>query len=140
MKVKIKRVDKSIPLPKYESSGAVAFDFICREETVFEAKGIGRISSNVVVEVPSGYMLFVKDRSSTIAKKGLLVTAGVIDQDYCGNDDEILLQFYNPTDKEVVVERGDRVAQGIFLNVGIADWEEVEEMNSKSRGGFGSTG
>lgn len=140
MQVKIKRIDKELPLPKYETSGAVAFDFVVRETMTIEPKGIGRLAGNVVVAVPEGYMLFVKDRSSTIKKKGLLITAGFIDQDYCGDGDEILLQFYNPSDAAVTVERGERVAQGVFLAVLKPDWEEVETMNKSDRGGFGSTG
>jgi len=140
MKVKIKRIDKTLPLPRYETSGAVAFDFIVRETTTIEPHGIGRIPSNVVVAVPEGYMLFVRDRSSTAKKKGLIITAGVIDQDYCGDNDEILLQFFNPTDISVVVEKGDRVAQGIFLAIARPEFEEVETMNKADRGGFGSTG
>lgn len=140
MKVKIKRIDKSLPLPKYETPGAVAFDFIVRETTTIEPKSVGRIPSNTVVAVPEGYMLFIKDRSSTAKKKGLLMTAGFIDQDYCGDSDEILLQFYNPTDAPVVVEKGERVAQGVFLAVLKPEWEEVDAMNKADRGGFGSTG
>ncbi|MDP1709364.1 MAG: dUTP diphosphatase [Candidatus Komeilibacteria bacterium] len=140
MKVKIKRIDKSFPLPKYETSGAVAFDFIVRETTTIEPRGIGRIPSNTVVAVPEGYMLFVRDRSSVAKKKGLIITAGVIDQDYCGDNDEILLQFYNPTDAPVIVEKGERVAQGIFLAIARPEFEEVETMNKADRGGFGSTG
>lgn len=139
MEVVIKRVDKSLPLPEYKTNGAVAFDFITRETTTIPACGIGRIPGNVVIKIPAGYMLFVRDRSSTIAKKGLLITAGIIDQDFCGDSDEILLQFLNPTDKEVVVERGERIAQGIFVKVERATWKEVEQMHTPSRGGFGTT-
>ena len=140
MKVKIKRIDKDLPLPRYETSGAVAFDFVVRETMTIEPKGIGRLAGNVVVAVPEGYMLFIRDRSSTAKKKGLMITAGVVDQDYCGDNDEILLQFYNPSDAPVTVERGERVAQGVFLAVLKPDWEEVATMNKSDRGGFGSTG
>ncbi|OJI06209.1 hypothetical protein BK004_04785 [bacterium CG10_46_32] len=139
MKVRIKRVDQSLPLPQYETSGAVAFDFVVREDTVMPVKGFGRIPSNVIIEIPKGYMVWVTDRSSTLKKTGLLISEGIIDQDYCGDSDEILLQFYNPTDAAVVVKRGDRIAQGIFLPVGLGEWEEVASMVHASRGGFGST-
>lgn len=137
MKVKIKRIDKSLPLPKYETPGAVGFDFVVRQDTEIPARSYGRAPSNVVVQVPTGYMLWVTDRSSALAKKGLLITEGVIDQDYCGENDEILLQFYNPTDSPVIIERGERVAQGVFLATLTPEWEEVEEMGEKDRGGFG---
>ncbi len=140
MKVKIKRIDKTLPLPKYETSGSVAFDIIMRESIVVPAHSLGRAPGNVVVEVPPGYMLWVTDRSSTLKKKGLLITEGVIDQDYCGDNDELLLQFYNPGGEAVTIERGERLAQGVFLAILKPEWEEVEVMNKADRGGFGSTG
>lgn len=140
MKVKIKRIDKTLPLPQYETNGAVAFDFVVRETTVIPAHGMNRAPANVVVEVPAGYMLWLTDRSSTLKKKGLLISEGVVDQDFCGDNDEILLQFYNPSDAPVTVERGDKIAQGVFLAIAKPEWEEVEVMNKEDRGGFGSTG
>ena len=137
MIVKIKRIDKSLPLPKYETPGAVGFDFIVRQNTEIPARSYGRALSNIVVQVPAGYMLWVTDRSSTLAKKGLLITEGVIDQDYRGDNDEILLQFYNPMKSSVIIERGERVAQGVFLAILAPQWEEAEEMGDKDRGGFG---
>ena len=85
-------------------------------------------------------MLYIKDRSSTAVKKGLLITAGVIDQDFCGKDDEVILQFFNYTDHDVTIERGERIAQGIFVSVEVAEWIEVESVNDTNRGGFGTTG
>ncbi len=140
MKVKIKRVDKDLPLPKYESAGAVAFDVIVRETTIIESNSIGRVPVNVIVETPKGYMLLLKDRSSTAMKKGLICTPGFIDQDFCGDNDEIKIQFYNFQKEAVTVERGERLGQASFVRVDIAEWEEVDSITDKSRGGFGSTG
>lgn len=138
--MKIKRVDKELPLPEFQTRGAVAFDFYCRETVKIGGGGVRRIPGNVIIKVPEGYMLLVKDRSSTAKKKGLLITAGVVDQDYCGDGDEILLQFFNPGREEVVIERGDRIAQGVFVKINRPEWEEVKKMNKENRGGFGTTG
>lgn len=140
MQITIKRVDTSLPLPEYQTAGAVAFDLITRETTTIPARGIGRVPSNVVIKIPVGYMLLLKDRSSTSKKKGLFCTAGVIDQDYCGDNDEILVQYFNFTDNDVVVERGERLAQAIFIKIEKADWAEVTTMPAPNRGGFGTTG
>lgn len=141
MKVKIKRIDKDLPLPKYESSGAVAFDVLARERVTIESQSIGRVPVNIIVEIPKGYMILLKDRSSTAKKKGLLCTVGFIDQDFCGDEDEIQLQFYNFQSEAVIIEKGERLGQGAFVRVDVAEWEEVETMNhNKTRGGFGSTG
>jgi dUTP pyrophosphatase len=142
MKAKIKRVDKDLPLPKYETRGSVGFDFLCRESVAIKPHSLGLIPANVIVETPPGYMLMVTLRSSTPKKRGLLIPhgVGVIDQDYCGEGDEIKIQVYNFTSKPVTVERGDRIAQGIFVRVDTAQWSEVDRIESKTRGGFGSTG
>lgn len=141
MIVKIKRIDKSIPLPQYESKGAVAFDVLSREKIVIEPHEIGRVPVNVVIEIPKGYMLLLKDRSSTARKKGLLCTVGFIDQDYCGENDEIILQFYNFKAEPVVIEKAERLGQAAFVPIEIAQWKEVDTMeHNEDRGGFGSTG
>ena len=140
MKIKIKRIDKSLPLPEYHTSGAVAFDLYSRVDITIKPKSLERLPTNVIIATPKGYMLEIKDRSSTLKKKGLLVSTGFIDNDYCGEEDEILLQVYNLTDNDVIVEKGERLGQGAFVKVEISEWEEVEIMEEKNRGGFGSTG
>ena len=89
--VHIRRVDRSLPLPRYESAGAVGFDLASRVAADIAPGDLARIPANVIVEVPPGYALLVTSRSSTPARWGLLVPhgIGVIDQDYCGPDDEI---------------------------------------------------
>lgn len=142
MRVKIKRLDKTLPLPKFETTGAVGFDFIAAKDTKVPPKEIVLISSNNIIEVPSGYMLVVAPRSSTPKKTGLAFphSIGIIDQDYFGSDDEIKIQVYNFTDKEVMIKKGDKIAQGVFVKIEIATWEEIDQLGKKSRGGFGSTG
>lgn len=141
MKVKIKRIDKTIPLPVYETGGSVGFDLICREDKVINPKEITLLPTNVIVETPPGYMLMVASRSSTPKKKGLSLPhgVGIIDIDYSGEDDEIFIQVINFTEQDVNVIKGEKIAQGVFVKVDKAEWEEVEKMKEESRGGFGST-
>ena len=141
MKVKIKRLDKDLPLPQYETDGSVGFDLLCRESVTVAPQIVTLIPANVIIETPPGYMLMVTLRSSTPRKRGLLIPhgLGVIDLDYCGEGDEIQIQIYNFTDQPVTIERGDKIAQGIFVRVDTAEWLEVSEMQSETRGGFGST-
>lgn len=140
MKIKIKRIDKDLPLPEYKTSGAVAFDLYSRIDTIIKPKTIERLPTNFIIEIPKGYMLEIKDRSSTLKRTGLFVSTGYIDNDFHGEEDEILLQVYNMTDNEVKVEKGERLGQGVFVKVDIALWQEVEKMKEVSRGSFGTTG
>jgi len=142
MQVRIQRKDTSLPLPRYESGGAVGFDLITRETTTIEPHAIALIPGNVIVCVPEGYALIIVPRSSLPRKKALVCphSIGIIDQDYHGADDEVLVQVQNISDEPVIVERGERIAQGIFVKVETAEWDEVESHGKESRGGFGSTG
>lgn len=129
-------------LPRYQTPGSAGFDFVCRE-TVTLAPGEAKlIPSNNVIEAPAGYFLAVLPRSGTFMKKGLLKpnSVGVIDRDFSGPDDEIGLLFYNPTSKPVTVEKGERIAQGIFIKINQVEWEETDEIRKNNRGGLGSTG
>lgn len=142
MHIAIKRIDPTLPLPQYHTPGAAAFDFYAREATIIPAKSLGKIPSNLIIQTPTGYMLNVFSRSSLAQKKGLLLSngVGIIDNDYSGPTDEILIPVYNFTDAPVTVERAERIAQGVFVKVEPAEWQEVAEMTAQSRGGFGTTG
>jgi dUTP pyrophosphatase len=139
--VTIKRIDKNLPLPTYATAGSVGFDLLCREDREIAPRSLGLIPGNVIVQTPPGYMLMITLRSSTPRRKGLLIPhgLGVIDQDYSGEGDEILFQVYNFRDEAVLVKRGERIAQGLFIPVMQVAWNEVETVGT-GRGGFGSTG
>ncbi len=141
VQVSITLIDKSLPLPRYESNGATAFDFLTRVTTVVPAHTIGLVPGNVVIQVPAGFVLLVLPRSSLARKKGLICPhgMGVIDQDYCGPEDEIFIQVQNTTDAPVTIERGERIAQGLFVKIENAVWNQVEDHGKETRGGFGST-
>ena len=141
MKVKIFRIDKDLPLPVYETPGAVGFDLISREDIEIPAGEIKLVPGNVIVETPEGYALLITSRSSTPRKKGLTQPhgLGIIDQDYCGPEDEIKIQVHNFTNETVSVHRGEKIAQGLFVKCERAEFEEVDKIENKTRGGFGST-
>ncbi|TSC91639.1 MAG: dUTP pyrophosphatase [Parcubacteria group bacterium Licking1014_17] len=141
MKIRIKRINKTIPLPEYKTSGAAAFDLAAREDTKIGARQTGLVPLNVVIETPRGHFLLIAVRSS-LHKKGLMLAngIGIVDPDYSGDEDECLAAVYNFTNKPVVVKKGDRIAQGTFVKIGKASWKEVDLMKKKNRGGFGTTG
>jgi len=137
MKIKTKRIDKSLPLPSYEK-GAACFDFVCREDVLIKPREINLIPTNSIIAVPEGYSLLVFSRSSTPLKKGLILAngVGVLDSFYCGDKDEIVLEFLNITDSEVMVKRGEHLGQGMLVKYETAEWDEVEKMEAKGRGGY----
>lgn len=142
MKVRIQRIDPALPLPVYETSGSVGFDLTARTNVIVAPGSIELVPANVIVEVPKGTMLVVASRSSTPRKKGLTPPHGfgIIDHDYCGPKDEVHIQVYNFSTVPVTIERGEKIAQGVFVKIDTFEWEEVSEIRTESRGGFGSTG
>jgi len=135
MKVRIKRFDKSLPLPEYKTGGAACFDFTARVAAQILPKEIKYIPLNVAIEHPESHMLIMAARSS-LHKKGLMLANNVAigDTDFSGNADEYHAAVYNFSDKPV------SITQGFFRKYEKAEWEEVEDLSNASRGGFGSTG
>ena len=142
MNVRIRRLRPDIPLPRYESDRAAAFDFSAADAVTIEPGGVALVPTGLVIEVPDGMFLGIFARSSTPLKRGLMVAngVGVIDPDYCGPADEVKIAVVNFTAAAVTVQRGDRIAQGIFLPAPRVTWDEADRLREDSRGGFGATG
>lgn len=140
MELAVTRIDKSLPMPEYHTPGAVAFDLYARETTVIAPKAVVLVPTNLIVAVPAGHALLLSSRSSTAKKKGLIVPLGIIDQDFCGPEDEMRIQAWNLTDAPVTVERGERIAQALVVPITRPTLVEREPQATESRGGFGTTG
>lgn len=141
MKVKIKRIDKTLPLPSYKTSGAAAFDCYARQTTIAESKRVAYVPLNVCIKPPTGHYVMMAVRSS-LHKKGLMLANGVAigDEDFCGNQDEYHAALYNFSEQSVIIERGERIVQMILKPYDKVEWEEAEDLGEKNRGGFGTTG
>jgi dUTP pyrophosphatase len=141
--IRISRLDPSVPLPHYQTLGAAGFDLAASADVLVPPGTIALVPTGLVIQAPAGHFLAIFARSSTPLKKGLMVAngVGVVDQDYCGPADEVKIQVLNFTAQPVEVKRGDRIAQGLFIPVMRAEWEEVDgDLRAGSRGGFGATG
>lgn len=141
MKIKIKRFDKTLPLPEYKTKGAAGFDVSARETVRLKPGEVGLIPLNLAIATPKGHFMLLCARSSTY-KLGLTMIngIGIIDSDFCGDGDEFRFAAQNFTKKTITIEKGTRIAQGIFVKFTKANWQEVSKMKAKTRGGFGSTG
>ena len=103
-------------------------------ESTYLRLGIGMI-------LPEGYEAHIAPRSSTFKNFGLLVSnsVGVVDNSYCGEDDEWKLPVYAVRD--TVIHKNDRICQfRIMEKQPELEFETVKHLRDKSRGGFGSTG
>jgi dUTP diphosphatase len=142
MRLKIRRLDSTVSLPAYGTGKSAGFDLAAAQDLTIPPRQIALVRTGLVIEVPSGYFLAIFARSSTPLKRGLIVAngVGVIDPDYSGPKDEVMIQVLNITDGDVRIARGDRLAQGIVLPAPRVTWDEVSEIREVTRGGFGATG
>ena len=143
LNVPIKRLDPTLPLPKYAQPGDAGCDLIAAEQTVLQPSG-GRalIGTGIAIALPEGYAAFIQPRSGLAYKHGVtcLNTPGLIDSGYRG-ELKVLLVNTDPT-TPFEVNRGERIAQLVIQKVEQAEFTEVSDLSETERGdgGFGSTG
>jgi dUTP pyrophosphatase len=142
MRLRIRRLDDTIALPTYGTGESAGFDLAASHDATIAPGTVALVRTGLVIEVPAGHFLGIFARSSTPLKRGLMVAngVGVIDPDYSGPNDEIMIQVLNFSPREVQIARGDRLAQGIVLPAPRVTWEEVIDIREATRGGFGATG
>lgn len=141
--VAVKRLRPDVSLPKYQTQGAAGFDLAIADDLTLAPGEIKLVSTGLVFATPRNHMLYITFRSSTPRKWGATVLEGILDEDYCGNEDECKLQVMSiknggPLDF-VRIPAGTRIAQGIFIPISRGEFHETNDMG-ESRGGFGSTG
>ncbi len=139
--VDIKRIRPDVAFPEYKTAGAIAFDIaVCEGKTMQPGETVF-FSTGLVICTPPGYGLIIAGRSSNAKKQITLANGiGIIDQDYCGPEDELKLSVRNEGSAPYIVEKGERIAQGLFVPIVRGDFNEVESLSSPTRGGYGTTG
>lgn len=99
------------------------------------------ISLGVSMKLPDGYEAHIVPRSSTYKNFGIIQTnhMGVVDNSYSGTND--IWRFPALAVRDTVIHKNDRICQfRIVKRQPMLEFEEVEELDSENRGGFGSTG
>ena len=143
VKVLIKKLDSSVKLPEYKTSGASGMDLIAflKNPVNIKPKKSSLIPTGLSVAFSERYEIQIRPRSGLAAKKNISVlnTPGTIDSDYRG---EIKVIIYNHGNSDFVVNNGDRIAQMILIPVFKMELEETDKLPETVRGadGFGSTG
>jgi len=145
LKVKVKQLPHGadMPLPKYMSEHAAGMDLFAAvsAEMVIPSGEWKLVPTGLAIALPEGYEAQVRPRSGLALKQGvsILNTPGTVDADYRGEVGVILM---NHSKNDLVIKRGDRIAQMIINKIERIEFEEVEELPSSDRGagGFGHSG
>nr|DAN42764.1 MAG TPA: dUTPase [Caudoviricetes sp.] len=138
--IKVKRCMPGVLMPKIGSEDAAGMDFYQPESVAIKPHQTQYVTLGLAMEIPKGYMLMLAPRSS-MSKTPLVIpnSFGVIDADYRG---EIKGIFKNTGDSTYLIQKGDRLLQGILVPAGALKLLEVDELTETARGagGIGSTG
>tara|TARA_B100000902_G_scaffold351531_1_gene361581 strand:+ start:28 stop:465 length:438 start_codon:yes stop_codon:yes gene_type:complete len=143
IKVLIKKINDSVKLPTYKTSGASGMDLMAYINEPIDLKPGESclIPTGLSVAFPKEYEIQIRPRSGLAAKNNISVlnTPGTIDSDYRG---EIKVILFNHGNKNFQINNNDRIAQMILTPVIKMELEETSQLPESVRGegGFGSTG
>lgn len=106
---------------------------------VYNAGDVIVVYLGFATDIGKGYEGHLISRSSTFTNYGLILTncIGLIDDSYCGDNDEWRAVFY--ATRAGVIRVGDRVCQMTIQKSNQFDLVEVEQLGNADRGGYGST-
>lgn len=141
--IKIQYLNDTIPrLEKIEKGDWID---LCAAEDVLVKAGETKptlIPLGVAMKLPDGYEAHLAPRSSTYKHFGIIQanSVGVVDNSYCGAND----WWYFPAialNADAQIKKGERICQFRIMEIQPQiEFVEVEKLEDKDRGGFGSTG
>lgn len=132
-----------LDLPRYASAGAAGADLRAAlgEPLVLPPLGRAAVPTGLVFDIPPGFEVQVRPRSSLARHHGVTVlnAPGTVDSDYRG---EILVLLVNLGAEPFTIRHGERIAQAVVAPAPQAGFHAVETVGETARGagGFGSTG
>ena len=130
----------NVTIPKRATKGSAGYDFVCPFDITLKNGELLKVPTGIRAYIEDGYVLKIYPRSSLGFKYQICLanTVGIIDSDYYGakNEGHIIVALVNRGDKELTINKGDRIVQGIFEKYYIADEDEV---NTVRVGGLGSS-
>ena len=139
--IKIKYFTDKIDKLAYIDGKSDWIDLRASEEVTLKQGEFALVPLGVAMELPKGYEAHIVPRSSTYKNFGVIQAnlCGVVDGSYCGDNDMWRMPVIAMRDTQIHVN--DRICQfRIMKNQPEILFEEVEHLEGKDRGGFGTTG
>lgn len=133
--------DMNVKLPKRKTKKSAGYDFFAIEDFTLYPNKLCIVPTGVKAYMEDDEVLYLHIRSSVAFKRGvrMLNSIGVIDADFVDNPDnegEISLGLLSHNDDIVHIQKGERIAQGVFHKFLITDDDNAEGQRV---GGIGST-
>ena len=129
-------------LPERSTLFSAGYDFVSLYDCVINPKKIKKIPTGIKADMEEDEVLRLIVRSSMGLKYNVRMCnqIGVIDKDYFNNNSNeghIFICLQNEGDKPFIINKGDKICQGIFVKYLKVDDEDV--ILNKRCGGIGST-
>ena len=143
VKILIKKTNKEVITPKYKTDGSSGVDLsaFLEKKVVIKPNSSELIPTGLQVAIPEELEIQIRPRSGLAAKEsiGVLNSPGTIDSDYRG---ELKIILFNHSNKDFIINNGDRIAQMVLVPILKMEFEEVDSLPDtvRGQGGFGSTG
>ena len=138
-KLRVQSLSEFAIIPQKGTSSSAGFDLYSAENAVIPHGTHKLIHTDIAMEIPEHHYGQIKSRSGLALKKRINVQAGTIDCDYRG---EIGIILSNDSDSDFTINRGDRIAQMVIMELPQINIEVTDKLSATQRnqGGFGSTG
>lgn len=139
MDLKIKKIDSEIKIPEYSYVDDAGFDLYTSTEIELKPNQIFQLPTGIAVQIPTGYVGLIWDKSGLSHNHGIKTLGGVIDSGYRG---EVKVGVINLSNKNYNFKKGNKVAQMIIQKKETCNIIEVVDLEDADRGnnGFGSSG
>ena len=138
MKFKVILDNENIRMPEKAHDADAGFDIFAPKDFVVRCGSSAIVDTGVHIEIPKGYVGFLKSKSGLNVNFGITGGEGVIDSGYTGS---IVAKLYSHQ-KTVHFKKGQKIVQIVFLPIPDVELEltDVFEETERGNGGFGSTG
>ena len=135
----VKKLSKHAIIPTRGHSGDAGLDLYASEPTFIPKGGTIAVPTGIAMAIPMGYVGDVRPRSGKTLNSKLRVQYGTVDSPYRG---EISIICDNIGDVDIIIQRGEKIAQIVILPVPEFTPFEFDFLGETTRGegGFGSTG
>lgn len=141
VKIRVKYFNKELKPLEFVAGKSDWVDLRAAKDVKLKAGEFALIPLGIAMELPEGYEAHIVPRSSTFKNFGIIQTnsQGVVDNSYCGNNDEWFFPAYALRDTEI--HFNDRICQfRIVKKQPKLQFIPVEKLDNEDRGGHGSTG
>ncbi|WUR03559.1 deoxyuridine triphosphatase (dut) [Vairimorpha necatrix] len=138
-KLKITKLSKSAKIPERHSEGAAGYDISVLESGTINPKEISEIRTGLIFSIPKNHLGIIFGRSGLALKHGLEpINSKILPE----SNEELKVKILNNSNVPFEYTAGMRIAQMVIIKTCEYNIEEVECLESSTRGdsGFGSTG